>query len=183
MSDMTEEMSGTKEKNKIFSLVLTFCTMFIFWLLLSAWTLYLPDPYDFSKVARGVLAALVVTCLTYEMFVQKRSEKVLFNLRRLLPYIIWEVYQIVLATIDVAYRVVGTLPIDPRIIEFDTTLRSDMSLFTLATSITLTPGTVTIDIEPERGRYTVHAIETGPAESLTVDQGMQKYVGWVFSEE
>ena len=176
-------MSAMKEKDKMFSIVLTFCTLFIFWLLLSAWTIYLPDPYDFSKIARGVLAAAVVTALSYEMFVQDRSRKVLFNLGRVLPYVIWELYQILLATIDVAYRVFGVLPVDPRIIVFPTTLRSDMAQFTLATSITLTPGTITIDIEPEEGVFTVHAVAVEPAESLTVDQGMQKYIGWVYREE
>jgi len=48
----------------------------------------------------------------------------------------------------------------------------------------LTPGTVTIDISnPERGRFIVHAIAQGPAESLTIDQTMQKKVGYVFMEE
>jgi len=32
-------------------------------------------------------------------------------------------------------------------------------------------------MEPERGRYIVHAIAKGPADSLTVDQTMQKKVG------
>ncbi|MCJ7444059.1 MAG: Na+/H+ antiporter subunit E [Methanotrichaceae archaeon] len=171
-------------ESRTFRFVLTFCIMFIFWLLLSWWTIYLIEPFDLTMLlSKGVLASLIVTCLTYEMFVPSRSEKVLLKLRRFLGYIIWELYQIVLATIDVAYRVVGTLPVDPRIIEFDTTLRSDFALVTFANSITLTPGTITINVEPERGRYMVHAIAKEPADSLEVDQTMQKYVGYVFLEE
>jgi multicomponent Na+:H+ antiporter subunit E len=176
-------MTDTREENRTFKIVLTFCVMFIFWLLLSAWTIYLPEPYDLSKVSRGILAALIVTFLTYEMFVPSRGEKVLLKLRRFIPYLGWELWQIYLATIDVTKRVLGILPIDPRIIEFDTTLRSDFALLTFANSITLTPGTITIDVVPERGRYTVHAIAKEPADSLTEDQSMQKKVGHVFMEE
>lgn len=157
--------------------------MFIFWLLLSAWTVYLPEPYDFTKISRGVLVASIVTFLTYEIFVPSRGEKVLLKTRRFIPYVGWELWQIYLATIDVTKRVFGILEVDPQVIEFDTTLRSDFALVTFADSITLTPGTITIDVDPERGRYIVHAIAKGPADSLTIDQTMQKKVGYVFMEE
>ncbi len=172
------------EKNRTFRFLLTFCIMFIFWLLLSAWTMYLVEPFDLiMTLSKGVMASLIVACLTYELFVPSRGEKVLLKLRRFIGYVIWELYQIFLAAFDVAYRVIGTLPVDPRIIEFDTTLRSDFALTTFANSITLTPGTITIDIEPELGRYWVHGIAKEPADSLEIDQGMQKYVGYVYLEE
>jgi multicomponent Na+:H+ antiporter subunit E len=176
-------VEAMKEENRIFKIVLTFCTMFIFWLLLSAWTVYLPEPYDLSKVSRGILSALIVTFLTYNIFVPSRGEKVLTKTLRFIPYVGWELWQIYLATIDVTKRVFGMLEVDPQVIEFDTTLRSDFALVAFANSITLTPGTITIDVEPERGRYLVHAIAKGPADSLTVDQTMQKKVGYVFMEE
>jgi multicomponent Na+:H+ antiporter subunit E len=179
-----DEVIATKDESRTFKIVLTFCVMFIFWLLLSAWTIYLPEPYDFTKVSRGVMAALIVTFLTYEIFVPCRGKNVLLKTRRFIPYLGWELWQIYLATVDVAKRVFGILEVDPQVIEFDTTLRSDFALVSFANSITLTPGTITIDIpDPERGRYIVHAIAKGPADSLTVDQTMQKKVGYVFMEE
>jgi multicomponent Na+:H+ antiporter subunit E len=177
------EMMETRQNHRTFRFALTFCIMFIFWLLLSAWTVYLPEPYDFTKISRGVLVALIVTFLTYEIFVPSRGEKVLLKLRRFIAYVAWELWQIYLATIDVAKRVLGILPVDPRIIIFDTTLRSDFALVTFANSITLTPGTITIDVVPEMGRYTVHAIAKEPADSLTEDQTMQKKVGYVYLEQ
>ena len=172
------------KESKMFALALTFGIMFAFWMLLSAWTVYLLEPYDLFRVSsRGVLAALIVSLLTYEIFIPSRDANMLLKMRRLVPYIGWELWQIYLATIDVTKRVLGILPVDPRIIEFDTTLRSDFALVTFANSITLTPGTITIDVEPERGRYIVHAIAKEPADSLTVDQTMQKKVGYVFMEE
>jgi nitrate/nitrite transporter NarK len=61
-----------KEDHRTFSIALTFCIMFIFWVLLSAWTVYLPEPYDLTKISRGILAALIVTFLTYEIFAGSR---------------------------------------------------------------------------------------------------------------
>jgi multicomponent Na+:H+ antiporter subunit E len=74
------------------------------------------------------------------------------------------------------------MPIDPRIIEFDTSLRSDFALVTLANSITLTPGTITILVEPERGKFWVHAIAKKPADALLVDKTMQSKVADVYME-
>jgi multicomponent Na+:H+ antiporter subunit E len=57
------------------------------------------------------------------------------------------------------------MPIDPRVVEFDTKLKTDLGIATLANSITLTPGTVTIAADKD-GRFKVHAIAQEPAESL-----------------
>ncbi len=157
--------------------------MLLFWLLFSAWTVYIPQSYDIYQISKGVLVALIVAFLTHEAFIPSRGENVLLKSRRFIAYSIWELWQIYLATIDVTKRVIGILPVDPIIIEFDTTLRSDLALTVFGNSITLTPGTITIDIEPEKGRYLVHAIAKEPADSLTVDQTMQKKVAYVFMEE
>jgi len=172
-----------KKGEKAFSMILTFCVAFIFWLLLSAWNKYLLGHYDLFRLARGIIVALIITVTVHELLVPGRGEQVLLKIQRWLLYILWELYQIVLAAIDVASRVFGLRPVDPRIIEFETTLRSDLALTTFADSITLTPGTITINVEPERGKYTVHAIDKGPADALTVDQTMQKKVGHIFMEE
>ena len=51
------------------------------------------------------------------------------------------------ANLDVAYRVLHMdLPIRPGIVKVKSTLQSDLGLTFLANSITLTPGTLTVDI-------------------------------------
>jgi multicomponent Na+:H+ antiporter subunit E len=170
-------------REKAFSMLLTFCVALIFWVLLSAWNIYLIGHYDLFRFIRGIVVALIVTVTVHELLIPWRGEKVLLKFQRWLHYITWEIWQIVLAAVDVAKRVLGVLPVDPRIIEFETTLRSDLALTTFADSITLTPGTITINVEPEAGRYTVHAIAKEPADSLTVDQTMQRKVGYIFMEE
>lgn len=57
---------------------------------------------------------------------------------------IWECFK---ANLDVAYRVLHpAMPIRPGIVKVKTTLKSDLARTLLANSITMTPGTITVDI-------------------------------------
>ena len=65
-----------------------------------------------------------------------------------IPMFIWECIK---ANLDVAYRVLHPLmPINPGIVKVKTTLKSDMGKMALANSITMTPGTLSVDID---GQY------------------------------
>jgi len=163
---------------RAFGILLTFCIMAVFWILLSG-------IFDAFHLISGLVCCAIVSIISHDLLVlvKGKNEKKLLKSLRLLIYIPWELWQIVLANIDVAYRVLHPkMPIDPLIIEFETTLRGDFSLITLANSITLTPGTITILVEPERGKFWVHAIAKGPADALLVDQTMQRKVADVFFE-
>lgn len=177
------ETTGKTGNGKAVSILLTFIIAFTLWMLFSYWNKYLLGHYDPFRLARGIIVAVIIALTMHQLLIPGRGEKVLVKLRRWCLYALWELWQIVLAAVDVAMRVLGIRPVNPRLIEFETTLRSDLALTTFGDSITLTPGTITINIEPERGKYLVHAIDQGPADALTVDQTMQKKVGYVFMEE
>ncbi|OGP92714.1 MAG: hypothetical protein A2156_11700 [Deltaproteobacteria bacterium RBG_16_48_10] len=150
--------------------------MAVFWILLSG-------IFDAFHVISGLVCCSIVSVISHDLLVKGKSERKLAKLLRLLMYLPWELWQIVLANIDVAYRVLHPkMPIDPLVIEFETTLRGEFSLLTLANSITLTPGTITILVDPERGKFWVHAIAKEPADALLVDQTMQRKVAHVFME-
>ena len=170
---------GGKEmrlKENGFRILFTFCVMAAFWILLSG-------IFDAFHLISGLVCCAIVAIISHDLLVMGKSEKKLQKSLRLLTYIPWELWQIVLANIDVAYRVLHPkMPIDPLIIEFETALRGEFSLLTLANSITLTPGTITILVEPERGKFWVHAIAKGPADALLVDRTMQRKVAHVFME-
>lgn len=53
---------------------------------------------------------------------------------------------------------------DPVIVKFRTSLKSDFTRMLLANSITLTPGTITISMEDDE--YTIHCLDTSLAEGL-----------------
>jgi multicomponent Na+:H+ antiporter subunit E len=64
-----------------------------------------------------------------------------------IPVFFWEMTK---ANFDVAYRVLHPKrPINPGIVKIKTKLKSDMAKTFLANSITLTPGTFTVDLKGE----------------------------------
>lgn len=64
-----------------------------------------------------------------------------------LVYLFVFIWACIKANIDVAYRVLHpAMPIKPGIVKIKTTLRSDFAKTLLANSITMTPGTITVDI-------------------------------------
>ena len=67
--------------------------------------------------------------------------------------------ELVTANVDVAYRVLApSMPIRPQVIEIPLRVESDLAITTLANSITLTPGTLSMDYDEERNALYVHAI-------------------------
>ena len=71
------------------------------------------------------------------------------------------------------------MPIEPQILTFKTKLESDISSVTLANSITLTPGTITIDIKD--GVFYVHALSKKVADDLNAGE-MEDRVAHIFME-
>jgi len=67
-----------------------------------------------------------------------------------LQYLIVFIKNLVLSNIDVAKRVIDPkLPINPGIVEIKTNLKEDYKKLILANSITLTPGTITMDVKDD----------------------------------
>lgn len=75
-----------------------------------------------------------------------------------LAVFLWE---LVTANLDVAYRVLSpSMPIEPDVVELPLRVQSDAAIATIANSITLTPGTLTMDYDEQRNSLYVHAIAT-----------------------
>ena len=70
--------------------------------------------------------------------------------------------------------------IDPRIIKFRSKLGSDLALVTFANSITLTPGTITVDVSID-GDFKVHAIDKASGDPLPGE--MEARVSKAFGED
>ena len=71
--------------------------------------------------------------------------------------------ELIKSNLDVARRVVSpALPIKPGIVEVKTSLQSPMARMILANSITLTPGTLTVDIQNDQ--LFIHWIEVKTAD-------------------
>ena len=80
-------------------------------------------------------------------------------------YWLWLAWEIVKANIDVARRVVHPkLPITPKLFETRAHQRTDLGQVVYANSITLTPGTVSVDLDP--GVIRVHALSAEGADGV-----------------
>lgn len=118
-----------------------FVFLFLIWLCLT-WSL------DIQQIIAGLVFVLIASFLFSDM-IQEELVKV-FNPVRLfwaILYIPVFSYYVIKANFDVAYRVFHpNLPIKPGIVKVKTSLKSELARTFLANSITLTPGTLTIDI-------------------------------------
>jgi len=112
------------------------------------------------SVLAGVLTSLFIAFYTCDMFNPR------FSTARLFSRILWFLYYIpvflwecVKANLDVAYRVAHPfVPIKPGIVKIKTEIKSDLGLTFLANSITLTPGTMSVDVDKENGYLYIHWI-------------------------
>jgi multicomponent Na+:H+ antiporter subunit E len=121
------------------------------WLLLS-WP---PERID---IVLGVPVAIFVFVMTKDLLVRKPAPfRHPARYLWFIVYILLFIWECLKANIDVAYRVIHPdLPIRPGTIKVKTSLKSDAGLTFLANSITLTPGTTTVDIDRENGYIYIH---------------------------
>ena len=124
--------------------LLTFISLLVMWLLLT-WSL------DRQEIIAGVVAALLVSVLVCRIC-DHNYAKALNPLRWfwLIVYALYFLYHCLRANLDVAYRALHPLlPIRPGIVKVKTQLSSSVARTLLANSITLTPGTLTVDMKNE----------------------------------
>jgi multicomponent Na+:H+ antiporter subunit E len=118
-----------------------FLILLVIWLLLT-WSLQWQD------VLIGVVIALLADLLLGDIF-PLGAVKVFHPVRFFWMFIYaWVfLFYVIKANFDVAYRVINIfLPIKPGIVKVRTKLQTDMARTFLANSITLTPGTLSVDI-------------------------------------
>lgn len=134
-------------------------------MLFAAW-LTLSGHFEPLLLGLGVASCAAVVLITRRMDVVDREGQPLhLTLRALSSYWPWLLWEIAKSNIDVARRVVHPkLPISPTLVRLTPTQKSDLGLVIYANSITLTPGTITVDVEP--GMLLVHAIAREGAVSL-----------------
>jgi multicomponent Na+:H+ antiporter subunit E len=156
--------------------LLSFIILFLFWIVFSG-------RFDVFHLALGGVSCLIVSYLSCDLLFPKGVKKNLPGTwLRFIGYIPWLLYQIFLANLHVMYLVLHPRMlelIDPHIIEFDSKLKSDISRTTFANSITLTPGTITVDVTAV-GTFSVHCIDTKSGESLPGE--MEEKIAQVFDE-
>ena len=149
------------------SFLITTIAMFIFWILLSG-------EFTFILITSGVVASLITAYLSHDIFIGKADLKTeTGRVFKFIVYIPWLLWEIILANVEIAYLVLSPKPlVDPQIVRFKNDLKTDLGIVTLAHSITLTPGTVTVDANREE--FVIHAIWQKSADGIIGGEMQQK---------
>lgn len=143
----------------MFRIASTFLVLAGFWLLLSG--MFTP-----FLVAAGLGSALAITLFSRRMdLIDQEGHPIHLAWRALFSYWPWLAKEIVKSGWDVTRRILDPrLPISPTLVEFKPMQHSAMGLVIHANSITLTPGTISVEVEP--GRFMVHALTCEGASGL-----------------
>ncbi len=118
-----------------------------------------------EEMLAGLLVSVVVTTTTartriFTGFVFNRRTSI-----SVLRYLAYFMRALIEANLDMARRVLSpSLPLRPDIVEVKTGLSSDLGKLLLANSITLTPGTLTVDVLDDR--LLVHWVDSRPGTDL-----------------
>jgi multicomponent Na+:H+ antiporter subunit E len=150
--------------------VLVFTACLVIWALLSGQ----------FRVADLVMATIAATLVTVMNRGVEQLSDVLRHGPAILGYVPWILREIWRANVQVVKIVLHPrLPIDPVLVRVRARYSSDLARTIFANSITLTPGTITIEAGP--GEFLVHALTRGAGEDL---QGgaMARRVGRVFGD-
>jgi multicomponent Na+:H+ antiporter subunit E len=126
-------------------------------LMLAALWLLLSGLFKPVLLGLGTAAVLLTLLLTSRTEIMDAARNPISAGLRFLRYWPWLSVEIVKSSIDVARRVLSpSMPISPTVFEVRASQRTDMGRVVFANSITLTPGTVTMDVDGDLLR--VHAL-------------------------
>jgi len=114
----------------------------------------------------GAVSCLLVAWISQRMDIVDREEHpVHVRPVKLIGYFFWLCKEVVKSNLDVAKRILDpSLPINPRLLKVRTSQGTELGQVIYANSITLTPGTVSIDLQGHE--IEVHALSPEHADAL-----------------
>ena len=140
--------------------------------------------WSMEEILIGFILSLFAGFVTGRIFVKEDFR--MLNPARWLTFIAYVIGPFFIgmakANIDVAYRVI-TGKINPGIVKISPDLKTDLGITMLANSITLTPGTLSVDIDEDKNDLFIHwinvdegALKKKPVDCKYVCGGFEKWV-------
>ncbi|MFP4168575.1 MAG: Na+/H+ antiporter subunit E [Desulfonatronovibrionaceae bacterium] len=161
---------------KTASFFLTFFLMFGLWIVFSG-------VFEPMFLSLGAVSSLLVAGMYHQfLFPYPRAIYLKFVVV-FTAYLFWLLWQVLKANLHIMRLIFHPRLmelIDPHIITFKTPLRNTLSLTTMGNSITLTPGTVTINVDTE-GKFQVHSIDRPSSHGL-ISGPMAQKIKRIFGE-
>ncbi len=157
--------------------VLTFCILAVVWMVFSG-------KFDAFHLSLGGISCALVAWLSSDMLFPPHASlgDTVLSWGRFSLYLPWLLKEIFFANfhlLKLSFHPRMMDLIDPQVFKFNSELKGRMALLTMANSITLTPGTITVNVSVTR-KFTIHAIDTPSADALPGE--MQKKVALAFGE-
>lgn len=143
-------------KLSYFSLTMSAISLMIFWVVMSGY-------YDLIHLSMGAFSVALVIFTNYKLKTHRFFKDDMSDLKELrfhsaFAYVFWLLWQMILAGLHVAKILISpNLPVNLQMVKFKVDLPSAHARMILGNSITLTPGTLTIDIVGNE--FTVHGID------------------------
>jgi len=139
-----------------------FLTLAAFWLLNSG-------HYSVLVLSLGLVSIALVLIISHKMDVVDQESQPIYLSTKILGYYLWLIKEIIKANITVVKHIwLGEKSISPTLKKIKISQQTDMGKVIYANSITLTPGTVAIDLVDNE--ITVHALLSKDIESLEVGE-------------
>ena len=157
--------------------LLYFVLGFIIWVI---WTWpFVEGKIDIQIVAAGLIASAAVAFLFHEIL--PKEHRVFLSPLRLFWFLLYVpvfFYYVIKANLDVVYRALHPkMPIKPGIVKIKTDLKTESGITALANSITLTPGTLTVDLTDDGYLY-IHWINVKSDDIKQATEFIAKRFEW-----
>lgn len=120
---------------------ITFLSLLAGWLLLT-WSV------DAGSLLAGVASSLLVSAITYTIFIDETEAGRRAHLPRMHMFVVFVcllIFNMYVASFRVLWKILRG-DINPRVVHFRTRLKTEIARVALTSSITLTPGTITLDL-------------------------------------
>lgn len=145
--------------NKFFNYVSTFIFCMIIWMcLVIPFGTNMAGEEIMKEALVGGVVSLVISAFCYKFFIKSKAFW-FFNPIRILAFVVfifvffWELFK---SNLDVALRALSPkVRVNPGIVKISTGVMSDYGVSMLANCITLTPGTITMDIKRKKRKNTM----------------------------
>lgn len=137
--------------------------LFLFWIGFTLQDFKFTD-INITEILVGLVISLLVSMVSAlylfkDVSLRFKKKGVFIGIVRFIPIYILELIK---ANIDVAKKALSiNIEISPGIVKYNSDLKSDIGLYVLSNSITLTPGTITMDIDEEdfKNNLYIHCID------------------------
>jgi len=127
--------------NNVKHALFLFVILMLVWVLLTSW--------NTQEIVAGIIVSVLIVLLTMKLepvlgAIRVNPKSILYSILYFFTFI----KELIVSNLDVARRVLSpSLPINPGFVKVNTRLKSKIGKLVLANSITLTPGTLTAEVE------------------------------------